>query len=287
MDRATLTAVARHWRDSVGGPLAVETAHITVSQWRALEEALGDSTAVLRETTDLVESLRQVKDAEEVAHLVTACRISEEALARTVAGVREGDTEKQIARRLDATMLELGADRVSFDTIVAVGPNTAIPHHQPTDRPLIRGDFLLIDFGAEYSGYHADETRTFVLGEPAEWQREIHSLVESAQAAGRVAATAGTALADVDAAARQIIEEAGHGPNFDHGLGHGVGLEIHEAPFFSARATGMLLAGSPVTIEPGVYLAGRGGVRIEDTVIVTEGECSPLTTANRGLVVLG
>ena len=184
-------------------------------------------------------------------------------------------------------MLELGADRVSFDTIVAVGPNTAIPHHQPTDRALIRGDFLLIDFGAEYSGYHADETRTFVLGEPAEWQREIHSLVESAQAAGRVAATAVTALADVDAAARQIIEEAGHGPNFDHGLGHGVGLEIHEAPFFSARATGMLLAGSPVTIEPGVYLAGRGGVRIEDTVIVTEGECSPLTTANRGLVVLG
>ena len=286
VDRATLPAVAARWGTEAHGVLAVESEHLTVAQWRQLEELLGEATNRLHAVAGVVEGIRPVKDDQELDSLRRACEISDAALLATVAAVRPGDTERQIARRLEDRMLDLGADHISFDTIVAAGPNSAIPHHQPTDRPLERGDFLLIDFGAEVAGYHADETRTFILGTPAAWQIEIHALVLAAQEAGRAAARAGMALVDVDRAARSVIEEAGHGPNFDHGLGHGVGLQIHEAPFFSARATGMLLAGSPVTIEPGVYLADRGGVRIEDTVIVTDGECIPLTTADRGLVVL-
>lgn len=286
VDRSTLSAVATCWADGGRAVLAVEADHLTVTQWRRLVEIAGGDEGRLRVTSDLVEALRQVKDDQEIAALRRACEISEEALAATIAAVRVGDTEREIARRLDNHTLSLGADRISFETIVAGGPNSAIPHHQPTDRPLQSGDFLLIDFGAEVGGYHADETRTFVMGAPADWQAEMHYVVQQAQAAGRAAARAGTPLADVDAAAREVVRDAGYGAYFDHGLGHGVGLQIHEAPFFSARATGMLLAGSPVTIEPGVYLPGRGGVRIEDTVMVTEGECSPLTTADRGLVVL-
>ncbi len=287
LDRSTLAAVAAHWRKHFVGPLAVESEHVSLAQWRRIVEMLDGDERRLRTISGVVESVREVKDPDELAALEWACAISGQALEEVISDVRTGDTERTIARRLDSRMLELGADRVSFDTIVASGPHSAIPHHQPTDRPLREGDLLLIDFGAEVAGYHADETRTFVVGEPVDWQREIHAVVLAAQQAGRAAATAGTPLADVDGAARRIIDEAGYGDHFGHGLGHGVGLEIHEAPFVSAAATGMLLAGSSVTIEPGVYLAGRGGVRIEDTVIVTEGQCSPLTTADRGLLVLG
>lgn len=286
IDRSTLSAVATRWVDGGGAVLALEADHVTVTQWRHLVEIAGDDESRLRATSDIVEVLRQVKDGQELAALERACQISDEALGLTIAEVRVGDTEREIARRLENHMLSLGADGLSFETIVAGGPHSAIPHHQPTDRPLAAGDFLLIDFGAQVGGYHADETRTFVMGAPSDWQVELHDVVHRAQVAGRAAARAGKPLVDVDAAARQLIEQDGYGAYFDHGLGHGVGLQIHEAPFFSPRATGMLLAGSPVTIEPGVYLPGRGGVRIEDTVIVTEGECSPLTTADRGLVLL-
>lgn len=283
IDRDTLSAVAHSWAGSAGGPLAVESEHLSLAQYRSLATEVPQ----LRETLQIVEHCRVVKDAAEIDLIAQACRISDEALADVIATVREGDTERAIARRLEAAMFARGADAISFDTIVASGPNSAIPHHSPTDRPLAKGEFLLIDFGAAVGGYHADETRTFVLGAPDEWQKEVHALVRSAQECARVAATAGADLAAVDRAARGVIESAGRGEEFGHGLGHGVGLQIHEAPFMSARATGMLLAGSPVTIEPGVYLPERGGVRIEDTVAVTEGPCIPLTTTDRELLVLG
>jgi Xaa-Pro aminopeptidase len=165
-------------------------------------------------------------------------------------------------------MLDHGADGVSFETIVAAGPNSAIPHHRPTDAVLAAGDFVKIDFGALVGGYHSDMTRTFVLGRAADWQLEIYRLVAAAQQAGRAALRAGASLRDVDAAARQVIVDAGYGDNFGHGLGHGVGLQIHEAPGINAMAAGRLLAGSVVTVEPGVYLPDRGGVRIEDTLVV-------------------
>jgi Xaa-Pro aminopeptidase len=176
---------------------------------------------------------------------------------------------------------------VAFDTIVATGPNSAIPHHRPTEREIARGDLLKIDFGALYSGYHADCTRTVVVGrEPEDWQREIYDVVRAAQRAGRHALHVGADVREVDAAARKVVADAGYADQFPHGLGHGVGLEIHEAPMLGTASTGRLADRTPVTVEPGVYLPGRGGVRIEDTLVVRDGEPDLLTTTPKDLRVL-
>jgi Xaa-Pro aminopeptidase len=167
-------------------------------------------------------------------------------------------------------MFDHGADGLSFESIVASGEHSAIPHHRPTDAALADGDFVKIDFGALVAGYHSDMTRTFVLGKAGDWQREIYQLVADAQRAGREALRAGVDLRAVDAAAREMIADAGYGEHFGHGLGHGVGLQIHEAPGIGATSCGTLRAGSVVTVEPGVYLPGRGGVRIEDTLVVPD-----------------
>lgn len=184
-------------------------------------------------------------------------------------------------------MTELGADGVAFDTIVASGPNGAIPHHAPTDRPLRRGDLVTMDFGALYQGYHADMTRTVAVGEPAGWQRDVYELVAEAQRTGIEAVEPGAEAGAVDAAAREVIEAAGHAEHFQHGLGHGVGLEIHEAPMLGYGRTGKLADRVPVTVEPGVYLPGKGGVRIEDVLVVTAGGGARiLTSTTRELLVL-
>ena len=180
-------------------------------------------------------------------------------------------TERQLAAELDRRMTELGAERPAFDTIVASGPNGAIPHHAPGARRFEAGDMITIDCGARYGGYHADMTRTVVLGPPAGWQREIYDLVATAQQAGIDAAVPGAAAADVDAVSRDMIKAAGHGEHFGHGLGHGVGLEIHEAPQLGVGKPGTLGDRVPITVEPGVYLPGMGGVRIEDTLVVRSG----------------
>jgi len=239
-------------------------------------------------TTGTVEALRSVKDDEELAALAEACRISDEALAALLPEVRVGATERVLARRLEWLMLELGASAISFESIVAGGPHSAIPHHSPTDRPLEAGDLLKIDFGALYDGYHADETRTFVVGaDPEPWQAELHALVARAQAAGVAALAVGADVREVDHAARSVIAAAGHAEHFGHGLGHGVGLDIHEAPMMGYAATGILGDRTPVTVEPGVYLPGRGGVRIEDTLVVRTGGPVSLTQTTRELLVLG
>jgi Xaa-Pro aminopeptidase len=190
---------------------------------------------------------------------------------------------------LEALMLEHGADGPSFETIVAAGANSAVPHHRPTEAVLSAGDFVKIDFGALVGGYHSDMTRTFILGKAGQaqqWQREIYDLVATAQRAGRRALESGMPLSEVDAAARQVIAEAGYGEHFGHGLGHGVGLQIHEAPGISAAAAGTLRAGSVVTVEPGVYLPDRGGVRIEDTLVVGERAPELLTRFPKELAIL-
>jgi Xaa-Pro aminopeptidase len=234
-----------------------------------------------------VETLRTVKDDGELALLREACAIGDRALGETLDRTAPGQTEREVARRLEACMVELGAEGVAFETIVATGPNSAIPHHSPTDREILRGDLLKIDFGARYGGYHADCTRTVVVGgAPADWQREIYDVVRRAQRAGRHALAVGADLRAVDAAARDVVVEAGYGDAFPHGLGHGVGLEIHEAPMLGVRATGRLAGRTPVTVEPGVYLPGRGGVRIEDTLVVGEGTPELLTTTSKDLLVL-
>lgn len=233
-----------------------------------------------------IEELRTVKDPSEIELLATACRITCQAIADTFSLIRPGLTERQLAAALDARMAALGAERPAFDTIVASGPNGAIPHHAPNDRPMRRGDLITMDFGALYAGYHADMTRTVALGEPAGWQREIYELVAAAQRSGLEAARPEADVADVDAAARDLIRDAGHGDHFQHGLGHGVGLEIHEAPAIGYGRTGKLGSRVPVTVEPGVYLPGRGGVRIEDVLVVGAGGTGLLTTTTRELLVL-
>jgi Xaa-Pro aminopeptidase len=250
--------------------LGFESHVVTVDGFDALSAAVG-STELVR-ASQTVEALREVKDAGEVALLRLACEAADAALTDLVdrGGLRPGRTEREVGRELEARMLDHGADGVSFETIVAAGANSAIPHHRPTDAVLAAGDFVKIDFGALVAGYHSDMTRTFVLGKAADWQREIYQLVSAAQRAGREALQAGAVLADVDAEARRVIVDAGHGEHFGHGLGHGVGLQIHEAPGINATAAGTLLAGSVVTVEPGVYLPDRGGVRIEDTLVVAD-----------------
>jgi Xaa-Pro aminopeptidase len=234
-----------------------------------------------------VETMRTVKDDDEIALLREACAIGDRALQETLGQVAPGRTEREVARALESHMLDLGADGIAFETIVATGPHSAIPHHQPTDREIERGDLLKIDFGARYGGYHADCTRTVVVGrEPHDWQREIYAVVRAAQRAGRQALTPGADVRDVDAAARDVVAAAGYADQFPHGLGHGVGLEIHEAPMLGSRATGRLAARMPVTVEPGIYLPDRGGVRIEDTLVVTEGVPDLLTTIPKDLLVL-
>lgn len=249
--------------------LGFESHVVTVDGFDALTAAAPGTELVRASGT--VEALREVKDAGEVALLRLACEAADAALAALVhsGGLRPGRTEREVGRELEALLLDHGADRPAFETIVAAGVNSAIPHHRPTDSVLAAGDLVKVDFGAVVAGYHSDMTRTFVLGTPADWQQEIHQLVAAAQAAGRAALVAGAALADVDAAARQLIADAGYGEYFGHGLGHGVGLRIHEAPGIHAAADGTLLAGAVVTVEPGVYLPDRGGVRIEDTLLVS------------------
>ena len=232
-----------------------------------------------------IEELREVKDPAELELLASACRISAQALADVFPLIRPGMTERGLAMALDRKMAELGADGPAFQTIVASGPNGAFPHHSPTDRPIRRGDLITMDFGARFCGYHADMTRTVALGELAGWQREIYELVAAAQRAGIDAARPDANVADVDAAARDLIRDAGHGDHFQHGLGHGVGLEVHEAPMIGYGKTGKLSPRVPVTVEPGVYLPGKGGVRIEDVLVVGD-NVHLLTTTTRELLVL-
>jgi Xaa-Pro aminopeptidase len=237
-----------------------------------------------------IEKLRMVKDETELGLLASACQLSCQAFEDLLPQIGPGLTEREVATFLERRMVDLGAEGLAFDTIVASGPNGAIPHHRAGERPLRGGDLVTIDFGARSGGYHADMTRTVSLGEPAGWQREVYELVARAQQAGMAATKPGAEVGDVDAAARDLIEAAGHGAHFQHGLGHGVGLEVHEAPMLGYASTGKLADRVPVTIEPGVYLPGTGGVRIEDVLVVggdgASGPATVLTTTTRELLAL-
>jgi Xaa-Pro aminopeptidase len=248
------------------GTLAFEAQEMTVERYMALTEL--EHAPRLVPLGHAVEDLRTVKDEAEIELLARACAITVEAFAAVLAKIEPGRTERSFALLLERAMIDLGADGLAFDTIVASGPNGAIPHHSPGERAFARGDLITIDCGARFGGYHADMTRTVALGEPAAWQREIYELVAAAQLAGVGAAVPGADVASVDAAARDLIAAAGYAGHFGHGLGHGVGLEVHEAPLLGPGRTGTLARRVPVTIEPGVYLPGKGGVRIEDTLVV-------------------
>jgi Xaa-Pro aminopeptidase len=293
IDRSTVAGLAAEAVRRGVGRIGYESHDVTVDGLAALQGVLADAAAggTVPELTSIrraVEAQRLIKDDDEVEALRRACAIADRALAELAAegALRPGRTERQVGRELDARMLALGAEAPSFETIVAAGANSAIPHHRPDTTELREGDLLKLDFGATVDGYHSDMTRTVVLGHAADWQREIYALVAAAQAAGRAALAIGTDVVAVDKAARDVIAEAGHAEHFLHGLGHGVGLEIHEAPSIGPLGAGTLAAGMAVTVEPGVYLAGHGGVRIEDTLVVTADAPQLLTLTSKELLVL-
>jgi Xaa-Pro aminopeptidase len=292
-------ALARLAGDMGLRTLAFEAHEMTVERHAALAKLPG--TPRLVPLGQLVESLRMIKDDAELELLARACAITAQAVSAVLTAIEPGRTERSIAIQLDRTMIDLGADGVAFETIVASGPNGAIPHHSPGERAFRLGDLITIDCGAEVRGYHADMTRTVALGEPEPWQRDIYQLVAAAQRAGVDAAVPGAEVSAVDASARELIAGAGHAEHFGHGLGHGVGLEVHEAPLIGPGRTGKLGDRVPVTVEPGIYLPGRGGVRIEDTLVVrcaagqagfagaatvTAGPAEVLTTTTKELLVL-
>lgn len=268
-----------------GGTWGLETHTLSVDEHTRLVE-LGP-TVTWSSAGRVVEGLREIKDETEIGSLRRACDISTRSLELLLAGPLVGRSERQVARALEQRMFELGAEAVGFDTIVASGENSAIPHHEPTDRVLVEGDLLKIDFGARVDGYHADCTRTVVLGRADAWQREIYGAVQEAQAAGLELLREGVEISASDAAVRASLETAGWLEAFTTGLGHGVGLEIHEDPFVAGSNAGKLSCRTVLTMEPGIYVPGRGGVRIEDTVLVTAGAPEVLTTMTKDLLEIG
>ncbi len=232
-------------------------------------------------TTGLIESLRAIKDAGEVARIERACAIADVALDETKRRLLESPSEREFAAELEYSMRVHGASAASFETIVASGANSALPHMRPTGRRIVPGDLVVVDFGAMVDGYHSDMTRTFVIGAPTARQLEQIEAVALAQAAGVDALAPGVTGAEVDAICRRVLEASGFGEFFTHGTGHGVGREIHEAPTVGARAPDILRKGMVVTVEPGTYLPESGGVRIEDTLVMTDDGARPLTHATK------
>ena len=280
IDRDTAGALGAR----AAGRLAFEAHDVTVEEHRALAERLEGVELV--PLGRAVEKLRTVKDEEEIGLLREACAITDRAFDAVLPFIRPGRTEREIAVVLERSMVDLGAERPAFASIVASGPNGAIPHHVPGTRAVESGDLVTMDFGALYGGYHADMTRTVAVGPAAGGLREVYDLVAAAQRAGVEAACPDAATKDVDAAARDVIADAGYGEDFPHGLGHGVGLEIHEAPLLGYDKTGKLTDRMPITVEPGVYLEGRGGVRIEDTLVVRTDGAELLTKTTKELLVI-
>lgn len=269
--------------DVLDGRLGVESHDLPWDRVRQLADLVGAEVVAAPQH---VETLRQDKDDDELATMRRACAITDAAFTELLDWLTVGRSEREVARWLHHTLTGLGADDRAFAAIVASGPNGARPHHRAGARRLAAGDLVTLDFGALVDGYHADMTRMVALGEPDPSLRHVVDVVAEAQRAGVAAVTAGVSAGDVDAACRAVITDAGYGESFSHGTGHGVGLEIHEEPILRPDARATLRSRMTVTVEPGVYLPGLGGVRIEDTVAVTPGGPDVLTRSPKSLACL-
>ncbi|MEX0650485.1 MAG: Xaa-Pro peptidase family protein [Actinomycetota bacterium] len=267
--------------------LGFEAHHVTVRSHERLVAELEGAGVELVACDEQVERIRWVKDDEELELLNNAQAVTDQAFDDVLETLAIGVTEQQVARQLEALLRRDGADGLSFESIVAFGENAAEPHHEPNHRTLEEGDIIKMDFGALYGGYHADMTRTVAFGQPAAELRKIHDIVRQSQQAGIDAVREGVTGAEVDAAARAVIEGAGYGEAFSHGLGHGVGLDIHEGPRLGREFSEHTLPSrAVVTVEPGIYVPGLGGARIEDMVEVTPDGCRVLGNASRELIEL-
>ncbi len=234
----------------------------------------------------LLTDLRMYKDEEELDRMVRAQRISEKALEEILRFIKPGVTEKEIAAKLEYDMLRFGAEKMSFDPIVASGPNGSMPHAIPSEKKVEKGEFITMDFGCKYQGYCSDMTRTVALGEPTEEMKKVYHIVLEAQLTGIAAAKAGVVGADVHEAARRVIADGGYGEYFGHGFGHSLGIEIHEDPRFSPSCKQVIGAGATLSAEPGIYIPGRFGVRIEDVLMLKENGCEVITKAPKELIIL-
>mgnify|MGYP000918599341 CR=1 FL=1 len=263
--------------------VALEDKTLTYAEFMSWSTAL-HATAVRLE--DGVESLRMMKEDTEVEKIVAAQRIAEQALEEVLNDIKIGVTEKEIAARLTYLMLHYGAENMSFDPIVVSGANSSKPHGVPTEKTIEAGDFVTMDFGCIYKGYCSDMTRTVALGFVTEEMDKVYKTVLKAQLAGIAATKAGVAGRDIDGAARKVIADAGYGDYFGHGYGHSLGILIHEAPNANTRNDQPMPAGAVVSAEPGIYLPGKFGVRIEDVTVITETGCEVLTKSPKNLIIL-
>ena len=265
--------------------IRTETNYLSVDRFGKLRAALGDEISCVS-LEEAPQKLRQVKTPAEILAIRKACTITADAFRAILPKIREGMTEKELQIELDFTMLKLGADTTAFDTIIAAGEHGSLPHAIPGNRTIRQGDMITMDFGAKVGNYCADMTRTVALGKPSEEMRKIYETVLRAQTMCEDALAAGRNCYDIDKLARDYIDARGYAGRFGHGLGHSVGIDIHEEPRLSPSCQEILKAGVVITVEPGVYVPGVGGVRIEDTCLVRENGCEALTDADKQLIIL-
>ena len=267
--------------------IGFESDDITVAVHQHLARTLKESSSLegkrvrLAPTTGITVELRALKEPNEMELLQRAIDISDQAIDRVAPTIKAGQTETEVAWQLELAMRELGAESISFDTIVGSGPNAALPHHRAGERVIQEGEYIVIDMGAKYEGYCSDLTRTIVVGTPDEMFRRVYDTVLGAQLTAMATMQPGMTGAEADGLARKVIEDAGYGDNFGHGLGHGVGLAVHEHPRVGLRSEDVLQEGMVFTIEPGIYFTGWGGVRIEDVVVMENGRARVISKARK------
>lgn len=278
--RDTITAIA-DLLEGFEGRVGFESAHLSYQSYLKIRQKVkGDLVAI----EDAVERFRRVKDEDEIEKIENAVKIADQTFEEIIGEIHPGSTEVEIAGRLDYMLRMKSGEIPAFDTIVASGEHASLPHARPGFRRIADGDMVKMDFGAIWDGYRSDLTRTVVLGKASEKIRQIYQIVLEANQAAIAGIRSGLKASEIDSLARSIIERAGYGENFGHSLGHGVGLDVHESPRLSAKNDQYLEAGNVVTIEPGIYIPGWGGIRIEDIVVVTENGCRVLTSAPKHLI---
>lgn len=267
--------------------IAVESQTMTINQLNTLKKFIKNIEFIETDVlSNAINSLRMVKDDYEISCIQKAQEIAETAFESILGFIKEGVTEREIAMELERIMMINGSEGVSFETIVLSGKNTSMPHGVPSDKQVKKGEFILMDYGAVYNGYHSDMTRTVCLGEPTDEMRKVYNVVLAAQTAAINAAHSGMTGQELDLIARSIIDDAGYGEYFGHSLGHGVGMEIHEMPAAAPSYNHILNENAVVTIEPGIYIAGKFGVRIEDFVVLHKDGCENLTKSAKNIITL-